>query len=266
MSNLQLTEKTLDVLQAVAALGCPSLPQIQARCGLPMTTSHRIVRALVERGFIMRTGKGHYRLGSAVLALSEGVSHHGLLSAAARQPVKALSRKTRSHVHLGILNDGMVTYLVKQTYGKSRLHSAEGADLEAYCSALGKVLLAALPTEALDAYLAGGPFVALTDNTIIDPDRLRAEIQDTLTRGWSRDREEFAIGLNCMAVPVRDHRGQVAAALSLSVLADGGGATNLDAFLAPLVDTAAEITRTLFPASLGEGGPATRATADAGSN
>lgn len=266
MPNLQLTDKTLDVLQAVGALGRPSLPQIQARCGLPMTTSHRIVQALVERGFVMRTGKGHYRLGSAVLALSEGVSHQDLLSAAARQPVKALARKTRGHVHLGILNDGMVTYLVKQTYGKSRLHSAEGADLEAYCSALGKVLLAALPTEALDTYLAGGPFVALTANTIIEPDRLRAEIDDTRERGWSRDREEFAIGLNCMAVPVRDHRGQVAAALSLSIVSDRGAPPDLDGFLAPLIEAARQITHTLFPPSLREGTAATEAGADLGSN
>lgn len=256
MPNPQLTEKTLDILQAVGALGCPSLPEIQSCCGLPMTTSHRIVQTLVERGFIMRTAKGHYRLGNAVLALSQGISHHGLLSAAARQPVKELSRKVRAHVHVGAMNDDMVTYLVKQTYGKKRLHSAEGAELEAYCSALGKVLLAALPMDALDTYLAGSAFVALTTNTIINADQLRAEIQNTRTRGWSLDREEFAIGLNCMAVPVRDHNGEVVAALSLSILSARGVASDPSVFLSSLFDTASEISRTAFPASLRDMRPA----------
>jgi IclR family acetate operon transcriptional repressor len=243
-----LTEKTLDVLEAIAALHCPSMQQIQQRCSLPTTTAHRIMQALLHRGFVMRAGKTRYHLGTSVMAMADGLSLPELLKAAGRLPLEALAKHTRRHAHLGIWEGGMVTYLVKQQYGRTRVHSAEGMQLEAYCSAIGKVLLAGLSPVEQDLYIAEGDFVALTPNTIVDADELRREIAMVHARGWATDLEEIAKGLKCVAVPVWDLSGATIGAISTSAVGSTGS-TN-PAMLVPFLrETAEAISRDLFPPS-----------------
>ena len=245
MPSPQLTEKTLDIIEAVAALGTASMPQIQERCRLPLTTTHRIMQSLLRRGFVMRTGRANYQLGSSIVALANGRSIRDLLPAAARVHLRALSKKTRSHVHLGIFEDGMVTYLVKQRFGRARLHSAEGMQLEAYCSALGKVLLSGLPDDELAGYAGEGELIALTPKTITDPVALQAEIGAVRARGWASDDEEIAIGLQCVAVPVSDKSGRVLAAISVSTFL-ATRAADPQTFLPWLVEASRSITHDLF--------------------
>lgn len=241
------TTKALDVLEALADLGSASLPQIQTHARLSLTTSHRIMQTLIARGFAVRSRKGEYRLGARLVTLMSGVSLHDLLSSVARPHLARLSRATSAHAHLGVLENGMVTYLVKQRFGRTRIHSAEGAQLEAYCSAIGKVLLASLPLTELDAYIAEGEFVALTPNTITDPADLRTEIDLVRGRNWAEDREEIAPGLNCASVPIRDHDGSCIAALSVSRVNPAGMEPQGEALLTTLECTARAISLDLFP-------------------
>jgi IclR family acetate operon transcriptional repressor len=78
------------------------------------------------------------------------------------------------------------------------------------------VLLANLPDAERDIYLAGGPFVPLTDRTIVDPGLLRAELEKVRVQGFAIDEEEIVPGLCCMAVPLRHGDGRVLAAISVS--------------------------------------------------
>lgn len=241
MTAPKLSDRTLDVLEAMAALGSASLPQIQAASGLPLTTTHRIVNALAGRGFAMKLGRGQYRLGPAVLALSSGLSERLLLEAAARAHLPALSRRTRSHSHLAVFEDGMVTYVVKHSFGPTQVHSAEGIQLEAYCSALGKVLLAGQSDEEVDRYLCEGELVALTPRTITDPERLRDQIRAIRARSWALDDEEIAAGLRCLAVPVRDAAGTTIAAVSISTVSAQAGPESDAHRIDALHETAAAI-------------------------
>jgi IclR family transcriptional regulator, acetate operon repressor len=243
----QLTDKTLDVLEAVARLGSASLPEIQARCGLSMATAHRIMQSLIDRGFVMRMGRADYRLGSVAITLAEGVSVRDILAPAARPHLLSLSKHTKSNTHLGVWNDGMVAYLVKRRFGKLPVHSAEGAQLEGYCSALGKILLSGMPEDELDRYLADGGFIALTPHTITDPEQLRAEIEDVRRRGWAADNEEIALGLRCIAVPVRGRDGSILAAISISRVGPSVEAEEPTTLLPLLCETAEAITTKLFP-------------------
>lgn len=247
MESSLLTDKTLDILETVASLGSASMPQVQAQCGLSMTTTHRIMHALMRRGYLIRIGRGDFRLGSVIQALAARMSDRDTLSAVARPHLLHLSRKTRSHAHLGIWEDAMVTYLVKQRFGKSQIHSAEGMQLEAYCSALGKVLLAGLPDRDLDRYLSDGTFVALTSNTIVDPKLIREEIACVRDRGWSMDDEEIAVNLRCVAVPIKDRLGMVIAAISVSAVGSGQRPDDPSPFIPLLSEAAEHIGKTVHP-------------------
>ncbi|MBJ7418293.1 MAG: IclR family transcriptional regulator, partial [Niveispirillum sp.] len=169
---------------------------------------------LTRHSYLIRLGRGRYRLGPALLSLSAGLRLEDMLVDVARPLVQDLARDCRACVHLGSFDGEMVTYLLKRGFGREKIFSAEGMQLEAYCSGIGKVLLAHLPATDRARYLAGGPFVALTPRTITDPARLGAELDRVQAQGWALDDEEILTGLRCAAVPVRDGAGTVIAALS----------------------------------------------------
>ena len=103
-----------------------------------------------------------------------------------------------------------------------------------------------MPDDELDRYLADGGFIALTPNTITDPEQLRAEIEDVRRRGWAADNEEIALGLRCIAVPVRGRDGSILAAISISRV--GSSVQAEPTTLLPLLcETAEAITTKLFP-------------------
>jgi DNA-binding IclR family transcriptional regulator len=139
-----------------------------------------------------------------------------ILVDAARPLLRRLARETRATAHLGVFENDMISYVVKEHGGGARLFTREGGQLEAYCSAIGKVLLAHLPDEEREAYLASGPFVALTSRTITDPAVIRETLSQVRSRGFAIDDREIADDLSCVAVPIEGPSGDVMAALSIS--------------------------------------------------
>jgi IclR family acetate operon transcriptional repressor len=211
--------KGLHLLTAVVADdGRSSLSALAASIGVPLSTAHRLALTLVAEGFLECDRKGHYLAGPALDAVAGTGRSAKRIAARLRGPLARLARAQQGFAHFGVLEDGMVTYLVKQNGHSSELFTAEQAQLEAYCSALGKVLLAALPDRELDAYLAGGPFVALTDRTLTTPDTLRHEIATVRHEGVAYDRCEIRDDLFCIGVPVRDPAGTVVGAASVSLV------------------------------------------------
>ena len=109
----------------------------------------------------------------------------------------------------------MVTYIAKVCAPTSLSpHTRLGSQLEAYCSGLGKVLLAALPQDQLDSFIMDGDLVALTPYTITDRTVLRAELQKVRARGYAVDDREIRADMRCLAVPIHDADGRVVAAMS----------------------------------------------------
>ena len=132
-------------------------------------------------------------------------------------PVRRLQdREACRVVQLGTFENDMVTYRIKTGRGAGDFFTRVGLQLEAYCTGIGKVLLAHLPERERQAYLDTGPFPALTAKTITDPAHLRATLEDVRRDDFARDDEEIAEGLVCLAVPIRSADGTVAAAISAS--------------------------------------------------
>lgn len=128
------------------------------------------------------------------------------------------------------------------------LFTRVGMQLEAYCSAIGIVLLANLPLAEREAYLAGGPFVALTHRTIVDPAMLREELAAARLRGFAIDDEEVAPNLRCMAVSPHTTDGRVLAAISVLQALPSRKRLDDGPLLASLTETARAIERQAFGA------------------
>jgi DNA-binding IclR family transcriptional regulator len=97
-----------------------------------------------------------------------------------------------------------------------RLDVGLGALAPAYCTGLGKAVLAFLPDRELDDYLLSVEWVAMSPKTITTPEELKSDIEKIRERGYAIDNEELSLGLRCVAAPVFDHQGRPTYALSVS--------------------------------------------------
>lgn len=196
--------------------GLSSVAALARKAEVPVASAHRHIAALVSAGYLVPAGYGRHLPGPRLRALAEMIGDKELLANAARPILERLASRMRNVVQLGIFENDMVTYLVKSGQSSDALFTKVGMQLEAYCSGIGKVLLAHLPTQDQIGYLAGGPFIALTDRTITDPLQLKAELDLVVIQGFAVDDEEVVAGLQCIAVPVRNPQGEVIAAISAS--------------------------------------------------
>jgi IclR family acetate operon transcriptional repressor len=194
--------------------------ELSRRAGLPEASGYRLIQTLLGLGAIIRDHRGRYGPGMLLISLSRFVAQERVLRQAASAILESLAVELNSIVHMGVLENGMVTYVAKAgSNQRFRVHTQVGTQLEAYCSGLGKVLLAALPASELDAFLADGELIALTPNTITEPHAFRDEIARVRRNGWACDNGEISIDLRCIAVPVVDGNGQTLAAISSSDVA-----------------------------------------------
>nr|MBP6380884.1 IclR family transcriptional regulator [Sphingorhabdus sp.] len=154
--------------------------------------------------------------GARLLGLLHRLDEKQIIANVAAPLLHELAARVRTVVQLGTFENDMVTYRIKTGRGANALFTRIGMQLEAYCSGMGKVLLANLPVAEREAYLASGPFVALTEHTIVEPARLREELDAVRNQGFAIDDEEVSPGLRCMAVPLRRSDGRVLAAISVS--------------------------------------------------
>ena len=214
----RLAERALDIIDAVALRNSCSLVELAQVCGLPVSTAQRIVNVLITRGYLVAEQRACYRLGIQCGELGRAFSFHAYLGQIARRTLEALAKQARAHAHLAVLEDEMVTYLGKQRYGRTNVHSQVKMQFEGYCTAIGKVLLSNLPREELRSFLDGGGFVALTPRTITDAVTLGAHLDVIRSQGWALEVGETIVDLMCLAVPLRDQAGRVRAAISLSVI------------------------------------------------
>ncbi len=210
------TGKALHLLQDIIALqGTPfSARECSDRLGMPTPNLYRHLQVLMASGYLVRPRRGQYLPHPQFLSSLQAYSAHGVLKAIAKPLLEAAAPKIPATLHFGVFENDMVTYLVKVDSTKDALFTEESIQLEAYCSAIGKVLLAALPKRDLDAYLADADFPRLTDNTLTAPEEIRRELTLTKRRGYGIDNREIDEDLICLAVPVSTKDGDVVGAVS----------------------------------------------------
>lgn len=198
-----------------------SVAAVADELGLPRATAHRQVSTLVAEGFLSRLPGRRTGPGPRLLALLKLVDEKQLVVAAAAPVLHRLAAELQCVVQLGTLENDMVTYRIKTGRGAGDFFTKVGLQLEAYCTGIGKVLLAHLSLPERESYLSTGPFPALTANTITDPQKMWEELLAVAEQGFARDDEEIADGLACLAVPVHSSGGRVFAAISASRAASG---------------------------------------------
>jgi len=216
--GLKTLRKTVRVLECFS-LEEPrlSLTDIARKVGLPLSTTHRILATLRAVGLVDQEGdRDLYRLGIKLLELGSVVLTTNEVHREALSFIEELVRETGETVHLGVLNGAQVVSIEKMDspHGLAS-HVTIGKGAPAYCTGVGKALLAFQPEAVVDEVCRLG-LKAHTPNTITDPSKLKKELTQVLTQGYAVDDKECQPGVRCVAAPVRDHTGSVIASISIS--------------------------------------------------
>jgi len=218
-SGVQALDRALDVLEALAAEREPlRLVELSSRLGLHKSTVHRLLSTLGRRRYVEReAATGRYRLGLKVFELGSWFFNRMELRQEARPFLQALVDQTLETVHLGILDEGQVIYIEKVESPQTvRMYSELGKRAPAHCTAMGKVLLAYLSADELDHIITQRGLTRFTSNTITDREQLKDHLGRVAAQGFAVDDTEHEEAIRCVAAPVRNYRGEVVAALSVS--------------------------------------------------
>ena len=190
---------------------------LATRLRLAKSTVHRLAATLTSAGFLeQNTETGKYRLGVALFELGALVRRRMDVANEARPKLRELLEKTGETVQLGIVDHESVLYVYEmESRHAIRMAAAVGGRAPLHCTAVGKVLLAFQPPEFVKQVLGNG-LKAYTPKTIIRRDEMLAMLEEVASREYAIDDEESEPGLRAIAAPVRNHTGQVIAALGVA--------------------------------------------------
>jgi len=225
-----------------------SLAAVAARSGLSRAAARRLVLTLQHLGYVRADGRD-YTLTPRVLELGFGFLGSLNLSDLAQPLMEDLSRRVDESCSMAVLDGQSIVYVARVPVRKVMTVSlGVGAQLPAYCSSMGRVLLAGLDEAELASWLKACKPVRHTDHTVIDRAGLRRAIDEVRVQGFAYVEEELELGLCSIAVPVRNREGRVAAALNIGMRFGGGARERAIKVLAPaLQETAAAIERCTPP-------------------
>lgn len=226
-----------------------SISDVAAQTGLGRAGARRLLLTLVHLGFARQQGT-LFVLTPRVLRLGFAYLSSLTIGEIAQPLIEALARQVGEPVALSQLDGDEIVYIARATSARvlSRNLSV-GSRLPAYCTSMGRVLLAARSEAEIDRYLSETELRPLTAHTICDAAVLRRELMQVRAQGWAAVFQEIEIGVCGLAAPVRDQAGAVVAAINLSAnLSRHTEASYVETCLPPLLDTAASAS-TLLPRS-----------------
>jgi DNA-binding IclR family transcriptional regulator len=215
---LQSVDNALQLIELLVKEEDMSLVEISKKLKINKSTVFRILTTLENRKFVSKTKDAKYNLGIKFAHFGSVVIERLDLTKVARPYLSKLRDRFNETTHMAIMDDDFnIIFIAKEKSNSTiQMSSNVGVKLPAYCTATGKAMLAFLPEEVLKDYINKVELIKYTCNTIVDPSRLVKELERIRRIGFSEDLEESEIGLICYAAPVRNIKGNVIAAVSIS--------------------------------------------------
>ncbi|MGI4830204.1 MAG: IclR family transcriptional regulator domain-containing protein [Janthinobacterium lividum] len=222
-----------------------TISQLSVKTGLSRAAVRRCLYTLTKLGFAGAEDGQRYSLRPRMLTLSQSYTTSSTLSTAAQPILERMSSTYRESFSVATLDGDEIVY-VARTQVPARVMAVDlhiGSRLPAYCTSMGRVLLAYLPTEQLEQYLARAELTPHTTRTITSVEKLRLALRNVRRLGYAVVDQELEVGLRSLAVPVYAPNGRVVATVNLS-----GNAPRLPVFdmqthyLGPLRTAATELS------------------------
>lgn len=236
--------KALEVLDMVAAKGRPvRFSELLSESAYPKATLYRFLQTLTNQGMLnYDADRGTYAPGLRLVRLAHAAWATSSLAPIARPYLDELSEETGETIHLAQMDHGQVLYVDKRNAAKPvEMFSSAGKVGPAYCTGVGKAMLAYLDETALDAALIRQSFHRFTSATLDSPEKLKADLMAVRACGHAFDREEHEPGIICCAVPILTGAGRVMGALSVTSTTARTSLARLEAQAGRIKEIAAKI-------------------------
>jgi IclR family transcriptional regulator, pca regulon regulatory protein len=194
-----------------------TISQLSMKTGLSRAAVRRCLYTLTKLGFAGAEDGSRYALRPRMLTLSNTYTTSNSLSTAAQPILERMSATFRESFSVATLDGDEIVYIARTTV--SRVMAVDlhiGSRLPAYCTSMGRVLLAYLPVEQLEQYLARVVLTPHTTRTVNSVDKLRLILRNVRRNGYALVDQELEVGLRSLAVPVYSPSGRVVATLNLS--------------------------------------------------
>ena len=217
--GVQSIERAFNILEEVAShRDGIRLGELSRKVGLHTSTTFHLVKTMLMMGYLRQMPDDKtYRIGTPLFRLAASALDELEMATLAKPILEGLSADTGETSHIAVrAGDDIVVLARTVGAGPFQLSDRVGAVRPGHCTAIGKILLAALSEQQLEEYLARRPPVGLTPKTIIDPELLRREIAAVRTSGIAYDDGEYNAEARCVAVPVKDFTGEVRVAIGIS--------------------------------------------------
>ena len=236
----------LDILDLLGKKELLGVAEISKELKLGKTSVFRLLYTLEAKGFVIRDGHAKYMLSKKFSYLGEVVAQRKDDYALARPELIKLRDKVNETVHMSVLLSNKDVMFVEKisTSHSLQMQSKIGFEMPAYCSGMGKVLLASLLGTEREEELKTMKLARRTNTTISDYDELIKELSRVKAQGYGIDKEESEVGLACVAVPVLDQDGNCHIAISISGVAQRI-LENADVYIKELKKTAKAISELL---------------------
>ncbi|EFO34123.1 IclR family transcriptional regulator [Roseibium sp. TrichSKD4] len=236
--------KAFAVLDRVASFGRPvRFGELLDGSPFPKATLYRLVQTLTGEGALHYDEERQtYSVGLRLVGLAHSAWAQSSLAPIARPAVDALSLECGETVHLAQLDGGQVLYVDKRNALKPiEMYSQAGKVGPAYCTGVGKAMLAFLPDEQMVSVVEKQAFYRFTSTTLANANALKAELTVIRSDGVAYDREEHEPGIICIAAPVLSRRGMPIGALSITTSTQRHTLDDLEIFRQPLLSAATTI-------------------------
>ncbi|WP_280235251.1 IclR family transcriptional regulator [Nocardia cyriacigeorgica] len=195
-----------------------SLDELAGALGVHKSTVLRLLQTMESQRFVTHDAQHRYALGSRLFELANHALEQRDIRTVARPHLSALNTETQQTIHLATFESGEAIYIDKFDATQSvRMYSRIGRPAPLHCTAVGKVLVSALPPAERETIAHRLDYRRFTDNTITTPEGYLAELDVVATQGFAEDHEEHESFVNCIGMPVRNGTGAVVAAVSMSV-------------------------------------------------
>ncbi len=220
-----------------------TIAQLSHKTGIPRAAVRRCLYTLKQLGYAGSEANNFF-LKPKILSLGYSYLSSTPLTVSAQPCLNQVSQVLGESCSLAVFEQDEVLYISRsQTARVMSIALNAGSRLPAYCTSLGRVMLAALPAADLDAYLARVPLRPYTDRTVVSEERLREILAETAQQGFAVVEEELEIGLRSIAVPVRGATGTVMAALNVGAQATRVSRAQMEqVFLPVLLNASAELS------------------------
>ncbi|MGM0694459.1 MAG: HTH-type transcriptional regulator BhcR [Pseudomonadota bacterium] len=238
----------LNLLERLAASpGGLALSEVAEQADLAPSTTHRLLQALLSQGFVTQDSElGVWKIDVKTFRIGNSFLEARDFVATSRPFLRRLTAQTGETANLGVRDEGTAVFLAQsESPQMMRMITRLGSRAPLHASGVGKALLAWLPDDDVERILDERGLARVTENTLHTPESLRQGLAGIRRQGFACDREEHAIGLQCVAACIHDEHGTPLAAISVSGPKARIPESRLPELGELVRDTAAEITARL---------------------